>query len=136
MNPVCRIDHPRLVLLRAPVTALWADTWRSAASWADALTQMLAWLSVPASASAFVAAVADSASLGGFCAATLTGLPAGLELLTCLDATDALPECCSDGPPAPDAALVAYWSDLVLPAWQIGHAGGKRWPFSGPVSDA
>lgn len=135
MNPVYRTDRPRLVLLRAPVTALRADTWRSASSWADALAQMIAWLSVPTSSGAIVAVAADSASLSGFCTATLTGLPAGSELLTCLDTADALPKRCSDGPPAPDAALVAYWSDLVLPAWQIGHADGKRWPFSGPGLD-
>jgi hypothetical protein len=112
MNPFYRLDRPRLVLLRAPVSALRADTWRSAASWADALAQMRAGLSAPAGA--IVAAAADSASLGGFCVATLTGFPAGLELLTGLDAADGLPACCPDGPPAPDAALVAYWSDWVL----------------------
>ena len=136
MNPVYRIDRPRLVLLQAPVTALRVDTRRSVASWADAVAQMLAWLSVSASSGAFVASAVDSASLGGFCTATLTGLPASFELLTCLDTTGALPECCSDGPPAPDAALVAYWSDLVLPAWQIGPPVGTRRPFCGSVPDA
>lgn len=103
--------------------ALRADTWCFVASWGDALTQMFAGLATPEKT--VVAAAADSASRAGFCVATLTGFPTNMELLACLDPDGTLPACCAEGPPAPDVALIAYWSDLVLPAWQSGPPGGQ-----------